>query len=358
MLTLSFNIQQVKALEDGLIAYYPFNGNANDESGHGNNGTVYGAILTEDRFGNTSSAYSFDGIDDYVEIPDSTSLDLSQQLTVAAWVYPLSTTDCHVVSKGRYAGSDTNWQLVLKNGQVHGVVDIGGTGIFSYYGSVSLNTWQHVALVVDSNSGVRLFLDGLSSSLFPGSGNITTNDFPVTIGARSDLAAHLLFNGTIDDVHIFNRTLSEEEIIELYDASPPDIKEVSQIPLENNVLPEDEVKVNVTVTDDRSGVKQVTLNYTNGNGTWVTVDMMNINGTMWNATIPAFPYCTNITYVITAEDNANNTITSEDKELDLRYHVIPELPSFLTQPLFMIVTLLAVVVYRKRRIRSKSISEK
>jgi len=48
-------------LKDGLVAYYPFNGNANDESGNGNNGTVYGATLTTDRFGNTNKAYSFDG---------------------------------------------------------------------------------------------------------------------------------------------------------------------------------------------------------------------------------------------------------------------------------------------------------
>ncbi len=55
-------------LNDGLIAYYPFNGDANDESGNGNNGTVYGATLTMDRFGNTSSAYSFDGINEYINV--------------------------------------------------------------------------------------------------------------------------------------------------------------------------------------------------------------------------------------------------------------------------------------------------
>ena len=48
-------------LKDGLVAYYPFNGNANDESGNGNNGTVNGATLTTDRFGNTNKAYSFNG---------------------------------------------------------------------------------------------------------------------------------------------------------------------------------------------------------------------------------------------------------------------------------------------------------
>jgi len=94
------------------------------------------------------------------------------------------------------------------------------------------------------------------------------------------------------------------------DTTPPNITDVSQIPLENNVLPEDEVKVNATVTDDLSGVKRVTLNYTNGNGTWFTINMTNPEGNIWNATIPTFPYGTNVTYVILAEDNVGNTVTS------------------------------------------------
>ena len=51
---------------DGLVAYYPFNGNANDESGNGNNGTIDGASLTVDRFSNTNSAFKFDGIDNSI----------------------------------------------------------------------------------------------------------------------------------------------------------------------------------------------------------------------------------------------------------------------------------------------------
>ena len=54
---------------DGLVAWYPFNGNANDESGNGNSGTVNGATLTTDKDGNENSAYSFDGSDDFIDIP-------------------------------------------------------------------------------------------------------------------------------------------------------------------------------------------------------------------------------------------------------------------------------------------------
>jgi len=58
-------------ISSGLAASFPFNGNANDASGNGNNGVVYGATLIADRFGNANSAYSFDGTDDYVRIADS-----------------------------------------------------------------------------------------------------------------------------------------------------------------------------------------------------------------------------------------------------------------------------------------------
>ncbi len=83
-------------LKDGLVAYYPFNGNASDKSGNGNHGTVYGATLTKDRFGNTNSAYSFDGIDDYIMVDLSVSLKFNpntSSFTLSAWVSPESVND-------------------------------------------------------------------------------------------------------------------------------------------------------------------------------------------------------------------------------------------------------------------------
>ena len=70
---------------NGLVGWWPFNGNANDESGNGNNGTVNGATLTSDRFMNVNKAYSFDGVDDKIEINHSDSLN-TFPLSVVAWV--------------------------------------------------------------------------------------------------------------------------------------------------------------------------------------------------------------------------------------------------------------------------------
>jgi len=132
------------------------------------------------------------------------------------------------------------------------------------------------------------------------------------------------------------------------DTTPPNITEVSQLPPEDNVLPDDEVRVNATITDDVSGVKQVILNCTTNNGTWFSQEMTNLQGNLYNGTIPEFPYCTNVTYVVIAEDNANNTITTVEMEYEYQYHVIPEFPSFMILPLFMIASLLAVIVYKRK----------
>ncbi|UCD26684.1 MAG: hypothetical protein JSV75_00725, partial [Candidatus Bathyarchaeota archaeon] len=107
------------------------------------------------------------------------------------------------------------------------------------------------------------------------------------------------------------------------DTTPPNITEVSQIPLENNVQPEDEVKVNATVTDDISGVKQVILNYTNGNGTWITAGMTNLQGNIWNGLIPPFEHSTYVNYTIVAEDNVGHIITTDETNA-YQYQVIPE----------------------------------
>ena len=133
------------------------------------------------------------------------------------------------------------------------------------------------------------------------------------------------------------------------DTTPPNIDNVHQQPTKDNVLPTDKVIVYANVTDDMSGVKQVTLNYTIGNGIWFTAAMVNSGGNTFNATIPEFPYGTNVTYVIRAEDNANNSITTEETGYTYQYPVIPEFTPILIVPLFMAITLLAAALYRRKR---------
>jgi len=132
----------------------------------------------------------------------------------------------------------------------------------------------------------------------------------------------------------------------LVDTIPPNVTNVSQIPPEANVHPENRVEVNATITDSLSQVKRASLNYTIGNGTWITVNMTNAEDSFWNATIPAFPYGTNVTYVIRAEDNAGNIVTSEDLGYVCKYQVIPEYSTILVMPLLFITALLVFIFSR------------
>src|SRR5688572_22093955 len=83
MAAISFSFAQIPTT--GLVAYYPFSGNANDSIGN-NDGTVYGAALTTDRFGNPNSAYTFDGVNDYIKVSDAIGLN-NPNFTYSAWVY-------------------------------------------------------------------------------------------------------------------------------------------------------------------------------------------------------------------------------------------------------------------------------
>jgi hypothetical protein len=75
------------SLKDGLLAYYPFNANANDESGNGNNGSVNGATLVTDRFNKINSAYTFDGIDDWIAINGSSSFNSQNILSIINFLF-------------------------------------------------------------------------------------------------------------------------------------------------------------------------------------------------------------------------------------------------------------------------------
>jgi hypothetical protein len=134
------------------------------------------------------------------------------------------------------------------------------------------------------------------------------------------------------------------------DSTPPLIENVYQEPTNDTVTPDDKVKVYANVTDNESGVEQVTLNYCPDNETWFIVNMTNLEGNTWNGTIPTFDYCTWVNYTITAKDKVENTITSEEEVgYQHQYHVIPEFPSLMIIPLFIMATLLVTIIHKRKR---------
>lgn len=200
-------------LNDGLVAYYPFNGNANDESGNGNHGTVHGATLTEDQFENSNSAYEFDGSNDYIEAPTDFT---HTKFTVGAWI-KLKTHQCYA---GIVDGYHNKWELVMDCQAGGKKLEFAqwksGNSYNDHRASSTLNTsqWYHVAVVIDNTSG-SFYINGQFDSTFTMTASALTPVSKFIIGASLSGSAQY-FNGNIDDIRIYNRALSESEIQQLY----------------------------------------------------------------------------------------------------------------------------------------------
>ena len=202
-------------LFEGLVAYYPFNGNADDESGNCNHGSVYGATLTNDRFGNENSAFFFDGQDDFIEISDNLSLDITSQITISSWIYKYSNNPwSSIVTKGSDY-EDNNYSL--HNSVSEGLVftsDLGLHGESSV--TVPLYEWYFVAMTWDGYE-VRFYFNSNLDSLAvaPLTIQLNDNDSSLIIGLDLPWDDEYFF-GVIDDIRIYNRALSEDEILSIY----------------------------------------------------------------------------------------------------------------------------------------------
>jgi hypothetical protein len=188
-------------LNDGLVAYYPFNGNANDESGNGHDGIVNGATLTQDRFNEPNSAYSFEN--SYIQIDEVSDFDLFD-FTYSVWIKANSMSGWNSI-----VDIDNDKQLLgLKNAQY---AIWGRCGTFRH--STVTNGWHHVVWTVFGQH-YTLYVDGDVVGMGDTCSLQNVDGSHLMIG--SGLGGNEYFDGKIDDVHIYNRALSECEIQSLY----------------------------------------------------------------------------------------------------------------------------------------------
>jgi hypothetical protein len=211
-------------LQTGLVAHYPFNGNANDESGNGNNGTVNGATLTTDRFGNANKAYSFDG-NDWIEAPNSISLNspaLNKTLTISSWVKinewsGVIAQDWGIILSKSFAGNSTCefFAAITRNGGIY------GAGTYNF----SLNQWYHIVQTVERANNILLVKSYVNGQFV---GSTTDDNYLLGVSYFTPQTNNLYIGadpigyteyckGAIDDIRIYNRVLSESEISQLYD---------------------------------------------------------------------------------------------------------------------------------------------
>jgi len=214
--------------QNGLVGWWPFNGNANDESGNGNNGTVNGATLTTDRFGNNAQAYAYDGIDDRIEIAHNQTLNCST-VSISVWFNTnnfLASNGFgpHLLSKRETSGWGNSFQMNVGLNQAQNSCwadwSISGNGGIYYSNSTILNTGNWFNLVyTHDGTNVKLFLNGALVQTIVSPGLLTFNTLPLWFGARPNAGNNSnWFNGKLDDIGIWNRALTECEIQDLYHA--------------------------------------------------------------------------------------------------------------------------------------------
>ncbi len=214
---VSLSSQEVIAysISDGLVVYYPFNGNADDASGNGNHGLVHGAILANDRFGNSSNAYSFDGVDDYIMTNSNISLGLDY--SVVLWFNYTGPTHGTLFHRG-YTGwcwYEPHIQITESLEVIAAVSGCNSAGLVGASAIIS-GEWYQVAIVARDGSQ-EFYVNGvqMASTSHTDRWTFSYQAF-VGTGANQNTPVGTYYHGLIDDVRIYNRALSEAEIQLLY----------------------------------------------------------------------------------------------------------------------------------------------
>ena len=229
-----------------MVAYYPFNGNANDESGNTNDGVVQGAELSADRFGINNSAYKFDG-NDWIETKQQRMLDGASESTITAWVRVSSNFGAdgwggHLVSAADHRGGydpihirftrNSTSQVNFQDTKIGNSpsVQIGQKNGPHAIGDLS-NGWHQITIILAkdvSKSSFSIFVDGVNRLRLEGSDDGVSNfqkisydrDMRFLIGALEGRPFYSqpgqFWNGNIDDVRVYNRALTAAEVTQLY----------------------------------------------------------------------------------------------------------------------------------------------
>ncbi len=216
-------------LANGLQAYYPFSGDANDVSGNGFNGTVYGASLIEDFSGTANSAFHFDGVADFIRVADTDELDfdLTEPFAISLWFKGEDGGD--LISKWNSAHTSDSYSYAVRmvgltyidaGKMIVSRYDGNGTSCYSGVSMKSTNTyydnnWHSLVYQLNENNQLELYIDSELVSLIndPSICSILSNS-DILIGKRShsNPSSTRAYKGAIDEVRFYNRKLTSDEI--------------------------------------------------------------------------------------------------------------------------------------------------
>ncbi len=211
--------------EDDLLGYWKFDESAGnvaiDASNYAHYGTIFKAVRVP---GKSGKALDFGGSGNYVQIDSDPILDNLQAVTMTAWILPRVDSHWHVLDKG-----DGDKRLLAEGTRltINGIVRYSSMNAASasVAGTVTLNAWQHVAMIWSRTTNrIRLYRNGAEvryDNQQTGLGTLQDDtDYPFTIGARGALGEVTFFNGLIDEVRLYKRALSIQEIVEVYGEAP------------------------------------------------------------------------------------------------------------------------------------------
>ena len=229
----------------GLAAFYTFDGNANDSSSNSNHGIVNGPNLSDDRNSKQNSSYFFDGTDDYINMGLDNSLKIQNQFSASVWFKHMGGLydNCNprIFEAKDVSGGSGGYALALSKGtQLHlayyGPVS-SENGFFYIDDFVDLNSWTHVAFSVDGiNLEAKIYVNGqLYSSKPINSFENISYEGELIIG-NIDPSRCDWFRGNIDELGLWNRILTEQEIQNLYTSSTGDILFNGVVSAENNQI--------------------------------------------------------------------------------------------------------------------------
>jgi uncharacterized protein (TIGR02145 family) len=222
---------------DGLVAWYPLNGDGEDFGTHELDGTVLGPQETTDRFGNLSGALSFDGIDDYLLVSFNDVLALQGEISIAVWVYMdggtgASTPPRILEIRGAYGGGGNAGYVMLTHGnsnlertlEIRHYSDFGNSNLaISPTSSVSALDWHHLVFTASQGEGVvRFYVDGQLMDEDTSSDELSPVDYngnDLFIGAEPNLAGK--WGGHLDELGIWSRALSASEVTSLFNTPSP-----------------------------------------------------------------------------------------------------------------------------------------
>lgn len=208
---------------NGLVGWWPFNGNANDFSANGNNGTAFGPTLTTDRLGNANSAYSFNGTGDYIQVPDAPSLNLLDSASFSFWMSwngdnnnidasqtiidksTISDIENYRIAIVEPTGNPANQLGVLSN-----QIEINSASVYN------TTQWYHTVVTIQSGV-ICIYINGVLD--YTGVLNLTaTNTNDLLFGKDIIPSGVRYFFGKLDDIGIWNRALTPCEIKHIYES--------------------------------------------------------------------------------------------------------------------------------------------